>query len=82
MPDKMRGSKQELVVTIHKMVEIEDRSEFCISKIAQVYEETIPEVTSTSKQQQQQQQQSSNKAEFCIGIVTNNHCSRTSMVKL
>ena len=23
--DKMRGSKQELVVTIHKMIEIEDR---------------------------------------------------------
>ena len=61
--DKMRGSKQELVVTIHKMVEIEDRSEFCISTIVQVDEETIPEVTSTSEQQQQQQQ-SSNKAEY------------------
>ena len=61
--DKMRGSKQELVVTIHKMVEIEDRSEFCISKIVQVDEETIAEVTNTSEQQ------SSNKAEFCIGVV-------------
>ena len=26
----MGGSKQELVVTIHKMVEIEDKPEFCI----------------------------------------------------
>ena len=39
--DKMGGSKQELVVTIHKMVEIEDRSEFCISEIVQVDEESI-----------------------------------------
>ena len=70
--DKMRGSKQELIVTIHKMVEIEDRSEFCISKIVQVDEETIPEIANTS----QQQQQSSNKAEFCIGVVlcTHSHC--------
>ena len=44
--DKMRGSKQELVVTIHKMVEIEDRSEFCISKIVQADGETISEMTS------------------------------------
>ena len=26
---KMRGSKQELVVTVHKVVGIEDRSGFC-----------------------------------------------------
>ena len=49
--DKMRGSKQELVVTIHKMVEIEDRSEFCISKIVQVDEDTRPGKTNTLQQQ-------------------------------
>ena len=63
--DKMRGSKQELVVTIHKMVEIEDRSEFCISKIVQVDEETRPEMTNNSQQQQEQ----SDEGEFCIGVV-------------
>ena len=49
--DKMRGSKQELVVTIHKMVEIEDRSEFCISKVD---DETRPEMINSRQQQQQQ----------------------------
>ena len=44
---KMRGSKQELVVTIHKMVEIEDKSELCISKIVQADEETISEMMNT-----------------------------------
>ena len=49
----MRGSKQELVDTIHnyKMVEIEDRSEFCISKIVQVDEDTRPGKTNTLQQQ-------------------------------
>ena len=64
--DKMRGSKQELVVTIHKMVEIEDRSELCISKIVQVDEESISEITKTSRQQQEQ---SDKKEEFCIGLI-------------
>ena len=74
--DKMRGSKQELVVTMHKMVEIEDRLEFCISKIVWADGKTIAEVTNTSKQQQQQQ--SSDKAEFCIAWCssTDNHCSQ------
>ena len=74
--DKMRGSKQELVVTIRKMVEIEDRLEFCISKIVRADGETISEVTNASEQQQQQQ--SSNKAEFCIAWCssTDNHCSQ------
>ena len=63
--DNMRGSKQELVVTVHKIIEIEDRSEFCINKIVQVDEETIPEITKTS----QQQEQSDKKEEFCIGLV-------------
>ena len=49
--DKMRGSKQELVVTIHKMVEIEDRSEFCISK-----NEIISEMTNNSQQKQEEEQ--------------------------
>jgi len=31
--DKMRGSKQELVATTHKMTQIEEMSEYCISKI-------------------------------------------------
>ena len=31
--DKMRGSKQELVATTHKMTQIEKTSEYCISKI-------------------------------------------------
>ena len=67
----MRGSKQELVVTIHKMVEIEDRSEFYISKIVQIDEETISEMTNISQQQQQQKQSDNNKeaTEFCIGVV-------------
>jgi len=67
--DKMRGSKQELVVTIHKMVEIEDRSESCFSKIVRVDEESIPEMTNISQQQQQQQEQPYNDGEFCIGLV-------------
>jgi len=46
--NKMRSNKQELVVAIHKMVEIEDRSEFCISKIVQVDEETRPEMINNS----------------------------------
>ena len=66
--DKMRGSKQELVVTIHKMVEIEDRSEFCISKIVQADEEIISEMMNIS-QQQKQQEQPCNEGEFCIGVV-------------
>jgi len=69
---KMRGSKQELVITIQKMIEIEDRSEFCICKIVQVDEESISEMTDTSQQQQQQQEQSDKKeeaTEFCIGVV-------------
>ena len=37
---KMRGSKQELVVTTHKMTQIEEMSEYCINKIAQA--EAIP----------------------------------------
>ena len=69
--DKMRGSKQELVVIIHKMVEIEDRSEFCISKIVQADEKTKAEMTNIL-QQKQQQEQSQNKekpTEYCIGVV-------------
>jgi len=66
--DKMRGSKKELVVTIHKMVEMEDRSQFCISEIVQVDEETRPEMTNNSQQQQQQQEQS-DEGEFCIGVI-------------
>jgi len=31
--DKMRGSKQELVATTHKMTQIEQMSEYCISKM-------------------------------------------------
>ena len=30
---KMRGSKQELVATTHKMTQIEEMSEYCISKM-------------------------------------------------
>ena len=52
----MRGSKQELVVTIHKMVEIEDRSELCISKIVQVISEMkyFTTITTTAKLIKQQ----------------------------
>ena len=67
--DKMRGSKQELVVTIHKMVEIEDRSEFCISKIVQINEEARTEMINNSQRRQQQQEQPDNDGEFCFGVV-------------
>ena len=30
---KMRGNKQELVATTHKMTQIEETSEYCISKM-------------------------------------------------
>jgi len=53
------------------MVEIEDRSELCISKIVQVDEEAVAEMTNIS-QRHQQQEQSDNKeeaTEFCIGVV-------------
>ena len=46
-----RQQTKSIAVTKHKMVEIEDRSEFCISKIIQVDEETIAEMTNTSQQQ-------------------------------
>ena len=46
-----RQQTKSIAVNKHKMVEIEDRSEFCISKIIQVDEETIAEMTNTSQQQ-------------------------------
>jgi len=67
--DKMRDSKQELAVTIHKMVEIEDRSEFCISKIVQVDDKAVVEMTKTSQQQQEQSDKKGKATEFCIGAL-------------
>ena len=32
--DKIKGSKQELVAITHKMTQIEEMSEYCISKMA------------------------------------------------
>ena len=58
---KMRGSKQELVATTHKITQIEKMSEYCICKMVHNDEETTPEMINTS---QQQQQQSDNKEEF------------------
>ena len=48
---KMRGSKQELVATTHKMTQIEETSEYCISRMAQAYEQTTPEMINNSQQQ-------------------------------
>ena len=45
---KMRGSKQELVATTHKMTQIEEMSEYCIRKMAQDDEETRPEMINNS----------------------------------
>ena len=39
--DKMRGSKQELVTTTHKMTQIEEISEYCISKMDRLMKKKV-----------------------------------------
>ena len=46
---KMRGSKQELIATTHKMTQIEEMSEYCISKMAQANEETDKQFSTTTR---------------------------------
>jgi len=56
---KIRGSKQELVAATQKMTQIEEMSEYCISKMVQDDEETRPEMINDSQQQDQITRQNS-----------------------